>query len=319
MEVFGMSNIAILGDYEKVYHEADLYSALLKEGHRITVYDEPLKTDQEIIEALKDIDIAVLMRERTPLNENVLSQLSRLSTISQTGKGLNHIDKAAADKQGIQIFTTAGVSSQSVVELTIGLMIGCARHFSSHQLYLREGLWEQTAGFELMNKRLGLIGFGAIAQGVSRIANSIGMEVVAWRPRGAKGNEKEDFQVEMMSLDEVLTTSDVVSIHLRLLPQFRQLLDRSKLALMKKGAILINTSRGELVDEQELAKMLESNHLLGAGIDTFSTEPLQDNPFRNSTNTLLTPHIGYVTYDVLKRFADASLENVFDSIHGHSS
>ncbi|MFC0560052.1 NAD(P)-dependent oxidoreductase [Halalkalibacter alkalisediminis] len=307
-----MSTISILGDYEYVYVESEYYAALKKAGHDIKIHHEELKNDLEIIDEIHDAEVVVLMRERTHLNKNVLSNAPNLSLISQTGKGLNHLDQEFAEKQGIEIRTTEGVSSQSVVELTIGMMIGCARQFSVHQLYMREALWEQTPGFELKGKRLGLIGFGHIGKGVSQIANSIGMDVVAWRPRGDKANEQEDYQVRILSLEEVLSTSDVVSIHLRLLPEFRQFLNRDRLRLLKKGAILINTSRGELVDEQAIATLLENHHLLGAGIDTFTTEPLTDNPFKNSTNTILTPHIGYVTYDVLQRFADASLKNVID-------
>ncbi|WP_227937152.1 NAD(P)-dependent oxidoreductase [Alkalihalobacillus deserti] len=305
-----MSTITILGDYENVFSNSEFYLELLKAGHDIHLHHEKMKSNQEIIDVLEDTEIVVLMRERTPLNGSVINQLPSLSLISQTGKGLNHIDQVAAKKNGIEILTTEGVSSQSVVELTVGLMIGCARQFSYHQVSIKEGKWEQLPGIELRNKRLGLIGFGKIGKGVSQVANSIGMEVVAWRPRGREGNEKEEYNVEIVSLEEVLATSDIVSLHLRLLPEFRQLLDRDKLSLLKKGAILINTSRGELVDEQELARILNNNHLLGAGIDTLSTEPLVENPFKNCSNTILTPHVGYITYDVLKRFADSSLKNV---------
>ncbi|ARK29760.1 NAD(P)-dependent oxidoreductase [Halalkalibacter krulwichiae] len=314
-----MSKITILGDYENVYAQSSHYDQIKNQGHEVEIYNTPLQTDHKIVNALKDADVVVLMRERTHMNHFVLSSLPKLSLISQTGKGLNHIDKETATNLGIKIVTTEGVSSQSVIELTIGLIIACARQFPLHQENLNSGRWDQLPGIELKGKRLGLIGFGNIGKGVARVANSIGMEVVAWRPRGPKGNEQRDFNVNILSLDEVLSTSDIISIHLRLTPEFVGIINEAKLSLIKKRALFINTSRGELVNERALAKLLENKHLLGAGIDTFSNEPLQDNPFQESTNTVLTPHIGYITYDVLQRFADASLINVERWLNNHKN
>ncbi|MED4605072.1 2-hydroxyacid dehydrogenase [Paenibacillus validus] len=303
-----VKKLAVLGDYEKVFPTSPYANPCRELGFEITFSHDPV-TEAEAVELMREADVVVLVRERVPLPDHVLKQLPRLKAISQAGTGVSHIDLDAVNQRGIQVFTSPGLSISSVAELTIGMMIACSRQFPVHQAHLKEGNWIQTPGFELKGKRLGLLGFGKIAKEVAKIASALGMEVTAWRPTGIKGDENS-YGVQVLELDELLGTSDVVSVHLRLVPALKGLLNRERLRQLKQGSIVINTSRGALVNTEALVGLLKSGHLRGAGIDTFEEEPLKSNPFADCPNVVLTPHIGYVTWDVLQRFADESLKNI---------
>lgn len=304
-----MKHIVVLGDYERIFPTSPKVAALEERGYTLTYYHDITTDEDEVVSRLKAANIAVLVRERVPISATVLKQLPLLKMISQTGGGAAHIDLEQAEKQGILMTLTGSTSRPSVVELTFGLMFACARQFPAHQQNLQQDKWIQYPGMELRGKRLGLLGYGKIAKEVAQVARSFGMEVVAWRPTGKKGDE----HITVLELEEVLSTSDVVSVHLKLVPELRGVLNRERLSLMKKGSIFINTARGALVDTKALVDLLESEHVYGAGLDTFEEEPLTQNPFKNCSNVVLTPHIGYVTTDVLERFADQSLQNILDS------
>ncbi|WP_368654650.1 NAD(P)-dependent oxidoreductase [Ornithinibacillus sp. 4-3] len=300
--------IVVLSDYERIYPSSPKVAELEKKGYSITYHHHKITEEAEVVSLLKEADIAVLIRERVNLSADVLKKLPSLQMISQTGGGAAHIDLDQAEKQGITITLTGSTSRPSVVELTFGLMIACARQFTPHQQNLQQDKWIQYPGMELQNKRLGLLGYGKIAREVALVAESFNIEVVAWRPTGKKGDE----HISILELEEVLSTSDIVSVHLKLVPELRGILNQQHLNLMKKGSIFINTARGALVDTKALVELLESGHLYGAGIDTFEEEPLVQNPFKNCPNVVLTPHIGYVTTEVLERFAEQSLQNILD-------
>lgn len=303
-----IKKIAVLGDYERVFPESPYTNQCREKGFEMTFSHDPVNED-EAIELMQQADVVVLVRERVPLHAHMLEKLPRLKVISQAGTGLSHIALDEVNKRGIKVFTSPGLSISSVAELTIGMIIACSRQFPVHQATLKEGSWIQTPGFELKGKRLGLLGFGKIAKEVSKIACALGMEVIAWRPTGEKGDENS-YQVQVLELEEVLRTSDIISLHLRLVPALKGLLNRERLGQLKKGSIFINTSRGALVDTKALVEILKTGHLFGAGIDTFEEEPLRYNPFAQCSNVLLTPHIGYITWEVLQRFADESLKNI---------
>lgn len=302
-----MKNIVVLGDYESVFINSPKLQTLKDLNCSFQIFSKPM-ADTMVIEALKEADIAILIRERVKLTKEILMELPKLKMISQTGSGTAHIDKVQAEKQNILITLTGGTSGPSVVELTFALMIGAMRMLPIHQKNLMENRWIQTPGFELQGKRLGLIGYGEVARKVAKIASCFNMEVVTWRPTGEKGDE----EIKVFPLEELMQTSDIVSIHVRLVPELKGVIDSQKLQMMKRGSVLINTSRGGLLDNKELARLLESGHLLGAGIDTFPEEPLVENIFKNAPNVLLTPHVGYITWEVLQRFADGSLNNVLE-------
>ncbi|WP_252312755.1 NAD(P)-dependent oxidoreductase [Sinobaca sp. H24] len=281
-----MTNIIVLGDYESVFINSPKLQSLKDLNCRIQIYSKPM-SGTKVTEALKEADIVILVRERVKLTKEILLELPNLKMISQTGSGTAHIDKVQAEKQNIFITLTGGTSGPSVVELTFALIIGSMRMLPIHQKNLMENRWIQTPGFELQGKRLGLIGYGEVSKKVAKVASCFNMEVVTWRPTGEKGDE----EIKVLPLEELMKTSDVVSIHVRLVPELKGVIDAQKLQLMKKGSVLINTSRGGLLDNEELSRLLENGHLLGAGIDTFPEEPLVENIFKNAPNVLLTPHM----------------------------
>ncbi|MFB5662271.1 NAD(P)-dependent oxidoreductase [Alteribacillus sp. HJP-4] len=300
--------VLILGDYENVHSSSSAALRLTEKGWEVQAITEPVKP-ADVPGLASGTDAIVLVRERTALPEDIIAQLSHVRLISQTGKGTAHLDREALNQHHIELTTTPGGSADSVVELTIGMMIGAARQFPIHQASFQEGEWIQTPGIELHGKQLGILGFGAIGKKVAAAAQALGMKVKVWRPTGTDGTESRA-GVEAAALEEVLSTSDVTSLHMRLTPEWKGFLHRGNLELMKKEAIFVNTSRGAFVDEYALAEMLESGRLRGAGLDVFIEEPLQKNPFASCQNVLLTPHIGYITTEVLKRFAENALTNV---------
>ncbi|MFC4736879.1 NAD(P)-dependent oxidoreductase [Bacillus daqingensis] len=303
-----MGKITVLGDFEKVFPSSPKVRELEQKGYTFD-YAEP-RSDSDTVEALKNADIAILVRERAKMPRHVIEQLPNLQMISQTGSGTAHLDKGALEENNIKLTLTGGTSAPSVVELTFGMIIGCMRQFTVHRNHLMQEQWKQIPGFELQHKRIGLIGYGEISREIAKVAQAFQMEPVTWRPTGEKGDE----EIPVLELDELLATSDIVSIHVRLVPELKNVLNREKLFKMKKGSVLINTARGALIDNQALIELLESGHLLGAGIDTYPEEPLTENPFKNCPNVILTPHIGYITWEVLQRFADISLENIIGNL-----
>ncbi|WP_051301994.1 NAD(P)-dependent oxidoreductase [Salibacterium aidingense] len=302
-------NILILGDYENVYSASEAAERLKNKGWHITSITRPVRSE-EVPALAEDAEAIVLVRERTPMNRPVIEQLRKVKLISQTGKGTAHLDTEALEEIGIDLRKTPGGAKASVVELTIGLMIGVSRQFALHQHSFQKGEWIQNPGMELRGKQLGILGFGSIGREVTTVAQALGMRVKVWRPTGGDGLEK-DYNVEAAELEEILQTSDVISLHMRFTPEWEGFLTKDKLSLMKKHAVFINTSRGAFVEEDALAELIAKKSIGGAGIDVFGEEPLRDHPFlRNTDNILLTPHIGYVTFDVLQRFAEAALTNV---------
>ncbi|WP_252314230.1 D-isomer specific 2-hydroxyacid dehydrogenase family protein [Sinobaca sp. H24] len=303
-------NILVLGDYENIYSSSPAARLLHQKGWNLEAVTIPVKPEQ-IPSLAQGKKAVILVRERTPLNADVINELDDVNLISQTGKGTAHIDMKALEKKGIDIVTTPGGSRPSVVELTIGMMIGAARQFPAHQEAFRRDQWIQHTGTELHGKQLGILGFGSIGRETARVAQALGMNVKVWRPTGGDGSEKE-LGIEQMSLEDILSSSNVISLHMRLTPEWRGFLTKDKLALMKKDAIFINTSRGDFVDETALADLLRTHHLSGAGLDVFQEEPIREHAFHDCDNVILTPHIGYVTYEVLERFADQALHNAIN-------
>jgi D-3-phosphoglycerate dehydrogenase / 2-oxoglutarate reductase len=253
----------------------------------------------------ENVLIIMALRERTGINENFLMRFPQLQLILQTGGHAYHIDLVAAKKRGVNIVPGRGAKTPlvSVPELTIAMMLNLFHKVIPAQYAMRNGEWPLLTGRTLSGKRLGILGMGRHGSRVANIAgNTFGMDVVAWDRRDAKTENL--FGIPRLSLEELLSTSDVVSIHLRLSNESAGLINAEKLALMKTGAILINTSRGAIVDEKSLIDALQRKKLTGAGLDVFEEEPLPvESPLRTLDNVLLTPHIGWTVEEVFEEFA----------------
>ncbi|HEY7060440.1 MAG TPA: D-2-hydroxyacid dehydrogenase family protein [Chloroflexota bacterium] len=266
--------------------------ARLRDRADVRVYDDHADTPEELARRLEGAVAVVLIRERTAFTADTFARAPSLRLIVQTGGGAAHIDQAAAKAHGVQIVFTGG-PDYPVVELTIGLLIGLLRRIPWADRQLHAGEWPLFVGDDCHGKTLGILGFGRIGGGTARVAQVLGMQVVAWGPT-LTAERAQAGGATFLPLDDVLRTADVVSIHLRLSPESRGLLSRERLALLRPSAYLINTARGAIVDEVALVETLQGGRLAGAALDVFHEEPLPpDHPLRRLDNVILTPHVGW--------------------------
>jgi phosphoglycerate dehydrogenase-like enzyme len=297
--------IAILGDLEQALRRLGNWQTIDAQAD-VTVHHLPLQGDA-LVAALKDVDAAVLVRDRTPFDAALLAQLPKLRYLVFTGSRNATIDMAAFAAKGVPVSHTEwGPSKDSTCELTWALILAATRQLEQQTALLRRGQWraataEPLAGV-LHGQTLGLIGLGEIGGRVAKVGSALGMKVITWSPRMTAKRALEKGAI-FVPLDELLATSKVVSLHLVATASTMQLLNAEKLALMQPGSLLVNTSRSALVDGAALVKALEKGQPGFAALDVFDTEPLpQNDPLRQLPNVLLTPHLGFVTEPVYQRF-----------------
>lgn len=309
-----MMNIYLLDDWNRAFEKNPLVEKL-KELGNVHIFHESIPKD-ELAETLKNADIIIPIRERTKFTKQLIDSLPNLKLVAQTGKGVAHIDLQTMNEKKIPISVTPGGSATSVAELTIGLMLACMRQLPYGQKKLIEGEWAQLLGRELSGKTLGIIGLGNIGLKVVPIAKALNMNVFAWGPTLTKERAAVN-GVKYLSKEELLKTSDVVSLHVRLVKETTNLLSREHFELMKEDSVLINTSRGKVINEQDLIWALQNNIIWGAGLDVFELEPISlENPLLQINNVVLSPHVGYTTKDTFDRFLSASIENIASFIQG---
>jgi phosphoglycerate dehydrogenase-like enzyme len=295
--------LLVLDDYE-----GELAAApgmfRLRELAEVTILDRPLRVEDYGI--LAGFQVLLALRERTTLDGRFFDACSNLELVLQTGGHAYHLDKTAVSQKGIVVALGRGVTKPMVVvpELVFGLMLGLVRQIYPLTTAMRAGEWPQLIGGSLAGRTLGILGYGRHGRPIARLAEAFGMKVIAWDRTGTSP-EVDEFGVKRLPLDDLLAEADIVSIHLRLSDESRGLLNREKLWKMKPGALLINTSRGAIVDEQALIDALREKRLAGAGLDVFATEPLPaSSPLRTLPNVLLTPHVGWQVQAVLHEFVE---------------
>src|SRR4030095_7125646 len=259
------------------------------------------------------------LRERTVLNEQVFRRMPHLKLVLQTGGHAYHIDTAAAQQQNITIALGRRVKAPliSVPELTFAFALGLMHKVYEGNRTMQRGEWKLLTGRTLSKRRLGILGLGRHGSRVAHIASTaFNMEVVAWNRNENTYGKNDGFK--RLPLDELLETSDIVSIHLRLSEESAGLINKERLAKMKPDALLINTSRGAIVDENALIEALKNGRLAGAGLDVFSHEPLAvDSPLRMFDNVILTPHIGWTAEEVFEEFADIACTQLMEYLNGN--
>lgn len=297
--------IAILDDYQNVALEYADWGSLNAE---ITVFTEHIPDTDEVVGKLAGFDVVVAMRERTRFSADVLRRLPDLKLLVSTGRRNAAIDLAAAADLGIVVSCT-GYLPHPTAEHTWALILAAARNLPTEERAVREGGWQRTVGTGLHGKTLGVIGLGRLGSTVANIGKAFGMHVVAWS-QNLTAERAAEHDVAAVSQAELLRTSDVVTIHLVLSDRSRGLLGAEELALMKPGAILVNTSRGPIIDEAALIDAV-NRRAIRAAVDVYDTEPLPaDHPIRQTSNTILTPHIGYVADDVYRVFFRDAVEDI---------
>jgi phosphoglycerate dehydrogenase-like enzyme len=304
----------VLDDYEGELTAAPAMDRL-RQLADVQVLDRPIEPRGDPL--LKEVQILLALRERTTLDAQFFEACPNLELVLQTGGHAYHIDQAAASRHGIVIVLGRRVTKPTVVvpELVFALLLGLVRQIYPMTTEMHNGRWPERIGGSLAGRTLGILGYGRLGHPVARLAEAFGMRVVAWDRTGSSPGSDE-FGVARLPLDDLLAASDVVSIHLRLSDESRGLLNRERLWKMKPGALLINTSRGAIIDEPALIEALHEKRLAGAGLDVFCTEPLPStSELRTMHNVLLTPHVGWKVRDVLHEFVGIAADQLDAWLH----
>jgi phosphoglycerate dehydrogenase-like enzyme len=308
--------VVVLDDYEGLAAEVPAYQKL-KERAGVTVLRERLATETALARALEGVHAVLLVRERTRFGEKQFSLAPQLKLIAQTGRTTGHIDVATANKRGIAITVTPTDTGNSTVELTTALIFSVLRRIPEVDRRMRTERWPAVAGRLFEGKTLGVLGLGRIGTQVARIAQMFRARVLA-TGRTLTAERAREAGAEAVSLEKLLRESDIVSIHVPLNPQTRGMIGAKEFALMKPGAILINTARGPIVSEAALLDALGSGKLSGAGLDVYDEEPLpMDHPFRGFDNVVLLPHRGYATVEILSERYQHAMENILSFMDGN--
>ena len=294
--------------------EEKVIEKLSELGEVTNISDSKTKTE-ELISNIVDTDIVVI-RSSTKINKDILQKANKLKIIARCGVGIDNIDIEEATNKEIYVTNSPNANIISVAELTIGLIISAARNIHTSNNSLKDKNWDRNKflGTELYKKQLGLIGFGKAAREVAKRLTAFGMEIVFYDPY-VEASEDEANKVE---LDELLKTSDVISIHVVKTEETTNLINNEKLNLIKKGGILVNTSRGGIIDEESLFQKANED-LIFAGLDVFSQEPPDINETFSKSNIVTTPHLGASTYEAQLKAGLETVQNVSDILNGELS
>ena len=303
-----MLKVAVLDDYQNVFKQIvnkDDY----KSKYEFTIFNEPFQSELETVEALNNFDVLFIMRERTKITKSLISKLPKIKFIMTSGMRNKAIDIEAAKKKNIIICGTE-INSNPAAEITWALILGLLRNLKQEIDNMFQGYWQTTIGYELKGKRLGIVGLGKIGTQVAKIGQAFGMEVSAWS-ENLNLTETNKLNVLPMSKEDLIKTSDILSIHVVLGEKYRNLITEKELKQMKKTSFLINTSRGEIINEKDLITALENDEIAGVGLDVYDKEPLpQDHKLRFLPNAFLLPHLGYVTVENYSKFYLQMIENL---------
>jgi len=303
-----VTNVAILDDYQAVAMDAADWGSL-GPGVRVHTFGDHLADARALVDRLRPFEAIVAMRERTPFPKALLAQLSHLRLLVTTGMRNVSIDLGAARDLGITVCGTEGLGYPTA-ELTWGLILAWARRIPREDRATRQGRWQTTVGVGLQGKVLGILGLGRLGSQVAGIGRAFGMPVIAWSQH-LTGERAAECAARLVSKHDLLSQADVVTIHLQLSDRTRGLLGARELALMKPTALLVNTSRGPIVDEGALITALQQRTIAGAALDAFDEEPLpRDHPLLRLDNTVITPHLGYVTAETYAVFFRDAVEDI---------
>ena len=309
-----MLKVAILDDYQNVSQQfVDIEK--LSGKYEIKIFSEPFADEAEVLEQLSDFEALLIMRERTPITKNIIDNLNKLKFIITSGLRNKSIDLDAAKKRKIIVCGTE-INSHPTPELTWALILGLARNLKEEIDNMYQGYWQTSIGVELKGKILGLIGLGRVGSQVAKIGKAFGMQVMAWSENLDLSKCKE-LDVLPCSKDDLILNSDFLSVHVQGGERYKDCITLKELDKMKKTAFLINTSRGPIVNEDDLIIALSTNEIAGAGLDVYDEEPLpENNKLRFLPNALLTPHIGYVTAENYSIFYTQMIEALEACVNG---
>ena len=309
-----MLKIAILDDYQDISKDLIDIDNVSKR-YEINIFTEPFVDEEETIEQLKDFEALLIMRERTHITKNIIGALKNLKYIVTSGMRNKSIDLVEAKKRKIIISGTE-INKNPTSELTWALILGLARNLKTESENMYQGYWQTTLGFELKGKILGLIGLGNIGSEVARIGKAFGMQVMAWSENLNLNNCKE-LGVLPSSKEDLIANSDFISIHVQGGERYKDCITLKEFDKMKKTSFVINTSRGEIINEDDLIIALSTNVIAGAGVDVYKKEPLPStHKLRFIPNALILPHLGYVTVENYSMFYKQMIENLDACVSG---
>ncbi len=301
--------IVIPDDYQDAARQTGSFGRL--SGHEVVIHHDTLKTLPELAERFAGAEALLLIRERTPINEELLNLLPDLRLISQTGQGVGHIDLAACSRRGI-VVCGAGSGTLATAEFAWTMIMASRRHLALEAQMLRAGRWQTSIGTVLKGRTLGIYGYGKIGKLVAGFADAFGMKVVTGGGRAATAERAEkDGRPYIAEQSRFFEICDVISVHLRLLAATRGVITGADLARMKADALFVNTSRAELVEPGALVRALKSGRPGYAAVDVYEDEPVAtDHPLLAMDNVLCTPHLGYVEKDTYELFFGVAIEQI---------
>ncbi len=306
--------VAVLDDYQNVAHYFANWQKLI-ENIKLKVFNEYIGDDTNLSEKLLDFDVLCLMRERTPLPSTLINKLPNLKLVITSGMWNASIDSETLKKKNI-IYCGTETKIHSTAELAWALIMNSWRGLQIEIQNMREGRWQTTVGRGLKGNTLGILGLGKQGLQVANYAKAFGMRVIAWS-HNLKKEECKNFNVEYVNCSDLFIRSDILTIHTRLSDRTRGFIDKEKLKLMKKQSVIVNTSRGPIIKEQDLINALNSGDIMGAALDVYDQEPLpKDHVLRKTKNTILTPHIGYVSSEAYEKFFTGYLKAIKGFLEG---
>ena len=303
-----MIKVAVLDDYQDAFRQI-IEIEKYKNKYDFKIFNEPFVNENEAILALENFEALFIMRERTPLTKSLLESLPNLKYVMTSGMRNNSIDFKIIKKNNIIVCGTE-INSNPAAEITWALILGLLRNIKQEIDNMFQGYWQTTIGFELKGKMLGLIGLGKIGTQVAKVAKVFGMEVCAWS-ENLNLSHANELGVLPMNKEDLIKNSDIISVHVVYGERYKNLITKKELSMMKKTAFLINTSRGLIINEDDLVEALKDEKIAGAGLDVYDKEPLpQDHKLRFLPNALILPHIGYVTAENYSKFYLQMIENL---------
>lgn len=306
--------IVILDGYTE--NPGDLSWDAFKELGELTIYDRtPVKDTPEIIRRIGDAEAVIT--NKTPLNSEIFEACPSIKYVGLLSTGYNVVDIAAAKEKGIPVSNIPAYGTKSVAQFAMALLLEICHHIGHHSDAVHNGAWEKCPDFcfwdypliELDGKTMGIIGYGRIGQATGKLAQAFGMKVLAYDTHANPALESDTMRYA--GLDELLAVSDVISLHCPLFPETKGIINKDSIAKMKDGVILINSSRGDLIVEEDLAEALNSGKVYAAAVDVVSTEPIKsDNPLLKAKNCIITPHIAWAPKESRQRLMDSAVENL---------
>jgi phosphoglycerate dehydrogenase-like enzyme len=309
-----MIKVAVLDDYQGAFQQI-IETKKYEKKYNFQIFKEPFLNESEAIVALEDFDALFIMRERTPLSKALINSLPKLRYIITSGMRNNAIDLEAAKKNKIVVSGTE-INPNPAAEITWALILGLFRNIKQEVDNMFQGYWQTTVGLELRGKLLGLVGLGKIGTQVAKVAKAFGMEVCAWS-ENLDLTHANKIGVLPMSKEDLFKNADIISIHVVLGEKYKNLVTKKEFDMMKASSFLINTSRGPIINENDLIKALKDERIAGAGLDVYDKEPLpQDHKLRFLPNAFLLPHIGYVTAENYNMFYNQMIENLEACLKG---